>query len=173
MKLSKYIILLALTVSCNAPQAVYDYDEKVNFSTLNTYKIYPDLVTNLNQLDDQRIISILNEKLAQKGFTTSETPQIYVNFYASSYETPSRNTLGVGVGGTGRNVGVGVSGGIPLGGPETYLRLTIDFIDTEKDSLIWQAEVEGQLNNNTTPQKREESLRLMIDKALKGYPPKK
>lgn len=173
MKLSKYIILLALVVSCNAPQAVYDYDEKVNFSTLNTYKIYPDLVTNLNQLDDQRIISILNEKLAQKGFTTSETPQIYVNFYASSYETPTRNTLGVGVGGTGRNVGVGVSGGIPLGGPETYLRLTIDFIDAEKDSLIWQAEVEGQLNNNTTPQKREESLRLMIDKALKGYPPKK
>lgn len=173
MKLSKYIILLVLVVSCNAPQAVYDYDEKVNFSTLNTYKIYPDLVTNLNQLDDQRIISILNEKLAQKGFTTSETPQIYVNFYASSYETPTRNTLGVGVGGTGRNVGVGVSGGIPLGGPETYLRLTIDFIDAEKDSLIWQAEVEGQLNNNTTPQKREESLRLMIDKALKGYPPKK
>ena len=173
MKLSKYIILLALVVSCNTPQAVYDYDEKVNFSTLNTYKIYPDLVTNLNQLDDQRIISILNEKLAQKGFTTSETPQIYVNFYASSYETPSRNTLGVGVGGTGRNVGVGVSGGIPLGGAETYLRLTIDFIDAEKDSLIWQAEVEGQLNNNTTPQKREESLRLMIDKALKGYPPKK
>ena len=173
MKLSKYIILLGLVVSCNTPQAVYDYDEKVNFSTYNTYKIYPDLVTNLNQFDDQRIISILNEKLAQKGFTASDTPQIYVNFYASSYETPSRNTLGVGVGGTGRNVGVGVSGGIPLGGPETYLRLTIDFIDTEKDVLIWQAEVEGQLNNNTTPQKREESLRLMIDKALEGYPPKK
>ncbi|MEP6262335.1 MAG: DUF4136 domain-containing protein [Gillisia sp.] len=173
MKLSKYIILLAFVVSCNTPQAVYDYDEKVNFSTLNTYNIYPDLVTNLNQLDDQRIISILNEKLSQKGFTTSETPQIYVNFYASFYETPTRNTLGVGVGGTGRNVGVGVSGGIPLGGPETYLRLTIDFIDAEKDLLIWQAEVDGQLNNNTTPQKREESLRLMIDKALKGYPPKK
>ena len=173
MKLSKYIILLALIVSCNAPQAVYDYDEKVNFSTFNTYQIFPELVTNLNQLDDQRIISILNEKLAQKGFRTSESPQIYVNFYASSYETPSRNTVGVGVGGTGRNVGVGVSGGIPLGGPETYLRLTIDFIDAEKDALIWQAEVEGQLNNNTTPQKREESLRLMIDKALKGYPPKK
>ncbi|HSP83428.1 MAG TPA: DUF4136 domain-containing protein [Gillisia sp.] len=173
MKLLKYIILLSLIVSCNAPQAVYDYDEKVKFSTLNTYQIFPDLVTNLNQLDDQRIISILNEKLSQKGFSISETPQILVNFYASSYETPSRNTLGIGVGGTGRNVGVGVSGGIPLGGAETYLRLTIDFIDAEKDVLIWQAEVEGQLNNNTTPQKREESLRLMIDKALEGYPPKK
>ncbi|QED38839.1 DUF4136 domain-containing protein [Antarcticibacterium arcticum] len=173
MKFPKYIIGLFLAVSCNTPQAVYDYDEKVNFTTLNTYQIYPDLATNLNQLDDQRIISILNEKLAQKGLRTSETPQIYVNFYSSIYETPNRNTLGVGVGGSGRNVGVGVSGGIPLGGADTYLRLTLDFIDVKNDALIWQAEVEGLFNNSSTPQKREESLRVMIEKALKGYPPKK
>lgn len=173
MKFSKYILVLFLATSCNTPQAVYDYDEKVNFTTFNTYQIYPDLATNLNQLDDQRIISILNDKLAEKGFSFSDTPQIYVNFYSASYETPSRNTLGVGVGGSGRNVGVGVSGGIPLGSPETYLKLTLDFIDVSKDSLIWQAEVEGRFDNNSTPQKREESLRVMIDKALKGYPPKK
>lgn len=173
MKFPKYILVLFLAVSCNTPQAVYDYDEKVNFTAINTYQIYPDLETNLNQLDDQRIISILNEKFAQKGLITSETPNIYVNFYSSTYETPSRNTLGVGVGGSGRNVGVGVSGGIPLGGPETYLRLTLDFIDVENDALIWQAQVEGLFNNSSTPQKREESLRVMIEKALKGYPPKK
>ncbi len=173
MKFSKYILVYILAVSCNTPQAVYDYDEKVNFTALNTYQIYPNLETNLNQLDDQRIISILYEKLAQKGLKASETPQIYVNFYSSTYETPSRNTLGVGVGGSGRNVGVGISGGIPLGGPETYLRLTLDFIDVENDALIWQAEVEGLFNNSSTPQKREESLRVMIEKALKGYPPKK
>tara|TARA_R100000935_G_C2806584_1_gene152984 strand:- start:448 stop:969 length:522 start_codon:yes stop_codon:yes gene_type:complete len=173
MKFSKYILVYILAVSCNTPQAVYDYDEKVNFTAINTYQIYPDLDTKLNQLDDQRIISILNEKLAQKGLNTSEDPKIYVNFYSSTYETPSRNTLGVGVGGSGRNVGVGVSGGIPLGGPETYLRLTLDFIDVENDALIWQAQVEGLFNNSSTPQKREESLRVMIEKALKGYPPKK
>ena len=62
MKFSKYILVYILAVSCNTPQAVYDYDEKVNFTALNTYQIYPKLETNLNHLDDQRIISILYEK---------------------------------------------------------------------------------------------------------------
>lgn len=172
MKSYNYIFLLFVVASCNAPQAVYDYDENAAFSQIASYQIYPDLVTNLNQLDEQRVISILNEVLPGEGLISSESPQILVNFYAEEYETASRNSLGVGLGGGGGNVGVGVSGGIPIGGPDNYLRLTIDFIDAEKDSLIWQAVVEGKFNNNTSPQEREARLQAMIEKALEGYPPK-
>lgn len=170
MKFLKSILLVLLISSCSSPKAVYDYDNTVPFKEISTYRIYPDLVTNLNQLDDQRIISILSEKLAEKGFSLSENPDIYVNFYASEFQTPSRNTLGVGVGGGGGNVGVGVSGGIPLGGPETYLRLTFDFIDARKDSLIWQAVVESKYDREASPEKREKRLRAMVEKALEGYP---
>lgn len=174
MKLLKYFVLALIITSCNSTRAVYDYDEKVDFSKLNTYYIYPDLVTNLNQLDEQRIVSIINEKMAAKGFTsTAENPHIYINFYSTDYETPTRNSVGVGVGGTGRNMGVGISGGIPLGGPDSYRRITFEFIDARNDALIWQAIVEGKFDRDTSPKKREYRLREMVDKALEGYPPKK
>lgn len=173
MKIFRYLFLLVFVSSCNAPQAIYDYDEKVDFTTIDTYQIYPDLVTNLTQLDEKRLLSVLHDELQDKGLTRAEQPDIYVNFYASEYETQSNNNLGIGVGGTGRNVGVGVSGGIPLGGPDTYLRITFDFIDAQNDSLIWQAVIDGKFNKNSSPEKREARLRQMVKKALDGFPPKK
>ncbi len=174
MKFYKYsIFLLFITAACNSPRAVYDYDDTAEFSRITTYKIYPELVSNVNQLDEQRLLRIISEELSEEGLTTSENPDILVNFYASEFQTPSRNTLGVGVGGGGGNVGVGVSGGMPIGGPDTYLKLTIDFIDSQKDSLLWQAVVEGKVNKNASPEKRESQLRKMVEEALEGYPPKR
>lgn len=172
MKIFKSLCLFLVIASCNAPQAVYDYDQSVRFNAIDTYQIYPDLVSKLSHLDEQRLLSILTSQMAQKGFTTAEDPDIYVNFYASEYQTPSRSNLGIGVGGGGGNVGVGVSGGFPIGRNETYLRLTLDFINAKNDSLIWQAVIEGSFNKNATPQDREARLKVMVEKALKGYPPK-
>ena len=173
MKIFKSFCLCLLIASCNAPQAVYDYDQKVQFVGIDTYQIYPNLASRLSHLDEQRLLSILTSQMAIKGFTTAENPAIYVNFYVSEYETPSRSNIGVGVGGGGGNVGVGVSGGFPIGGNEIYLRLTFDFIDAKNDSLIWQAVVESSFNKDVSPQNREAQLKAMVDKALKGYPPKK
>ena len=173
MKVIKYLLVLAVFSSCNAPRAVYDYDQQVQFETIDSYKIYPNLDPRMNQLDEQRLVKIFQTELAEEGISLSEDPDIFVNFYASEYETASGNNLGIGVGGGGSNVGVGVSGGIPLGGPDTYLRLTIDFINAESDSLIWQAIVDAKFDKNASPQEREDKLRLIVEKALEGYPPKK
>lgn len=173
MKYLKYFFVLVVFSSCSAPRAVYDYDQKASFNTINTYKIYPDLDSRLSQLDEQRVLSILETEMASERLSFSEDPDIYVNFYASEYETASGNNIGVGVGGGGGNVGVGVSGGFPIGGPTSYLRLTLDFIDAKNDSLIWQAVVDGKFDKNATPQNRETQLRIMVLKALNGYPPKK
>lgn len=174
MKKLKYVFLIAVLAACNAPQAVYDYDNQVQFNTLGTYQIYPDLNSNLSQLDEQRLLSILETEMKSEGFKqVSDSPDVYLNYYATSFETPSRNNLGIGVGGTGRNMGIGVSGGIPLGGSNTQMRITFDLINVKGDALIWQAIVDSPFNVNASPEKREEQLRNMVKKALEGYPPKK
>lgn len=173
MKLFKYIFFLFVFSSCNAPRAVFDYDQKVQFESLDTYQFYPDMNSRMSQLDEQRLLDILQTELAKEGLILSEDPDIFVNFHASEFETASGNNLGIGVGGGGGNVGVGVSGGIPIGGPDTYLRLTFDFINADTDSLIWQAIVDAQFDKNATPQEREDRLRIIVMKALEGYPPKK
>lgn len=173
MRTLKFIFLFLLIVSCSGPRAVYDYDQKANFNSYRTYSIYPELRTGLSQLDERRLISSLQNALLEEDLSEGTDPDILVNVYSEEFREPSRNSLGVGVGGSGRNVGVGVSGGIPIGGPETYLRLTFDFIDADTDALVWQSVVESPFDLNASPEQRQASFDRIVAKALKGYPPKK
>lgn len=173
MRLLKFPLILLIFASCNAPTAVYDYDQQANFEKYSSYKLFPEFQSGLSQLDQQRLVKSLEEQLKEKGFQHSDDPGIYVNVYSEKYERDNRSRVGVGVGGGGGNVGVGVSGGIPIGAMDNYLQLTFDFIDVEKDALIWQAVVETPFDLDAGPQKRQERFDKIVEKALSGYPPKK
>ena len=173
MKTLKILFIFLILTSCNSPRAVYDYDQQANFSSYRTYSIYPELRTGLSQLDERRLISSLQNALLEENLSEGTNPDILINVYSEEFREPSRNSLGVGVGGTGRNVGVGVSGGIPIGGPETYLRLTFDFIDADTDALVWQSVVESPFDLNASPEQRQTRFDRIVEKVLKGYPPKK
>lgn len=158
-----------LLASCGASVAV-DYDKAINFSTYTTYNFYPNIKSGLNQLDDKRIMRVVDSVLQQKGFVKSEVPQLVVNFYAKETVSNSRNTLGIGIGGGG-SVGVGVSGGIPIGGRIVNQALTIDFVDASNDALIWQAIADGELKEKANPKQREAYYETVVSKVLKKYPP--
>lgn len=172
MKLLPILIFSIFLVSCGATVAV-DYDNQVDFSKYNSYNYFPTIDSGLNQLDDGRIMQITDSLLQQRGFVKSETPQLYINFYAREHVSRSQNTIGIGVGGSGSNVGVGVSGGIPIGGNVLNQQLTMDFIDTEKDDLVWQAVAEGEMKERSTPQQKEAYYMSVLQKILAKYPPKK
>ncbi len=172
MKFLSIFILSAFLVSCGASVAV-DYDRHVDFSKFTSYNFYPSIDSGLSELDDSRIMQITDSLLQERGFIKSDTPQLLLNFYARESVSNSRNTIGIGVGGGGGNVGVGVSGGIPIGGRIVNQQLTVDFIDAEKDDLIWQAVVEGEMKENARPAQKEAYYISVLQKILKKYPPKK
>ncbi|SDL47930.1 protein of unknown function [Salinimicrobium catena] len=173
MKFIPFLLFFLILTSCNAPQAVYDYDQQINFSQYQTFDIYPDLRTGLSQLDEERLIKSARHQLQNKSLSHSTNPDLYLNIYSEEYRQQSDSRLGIGVGGGSRNVGVGVSGGIPLGGPETYLRLTFDLIDAKTDALVWQAVVESSFDLNASPTERQKRFDQIVQKALAGYPPKR
>lgn len=173
MKYVPFFLLFLIFTSCNSPQAIYDYDQQVNFAQYQTYDIYPDLLTGLSQLDEERLIQSARQELQNKSLSPSANPDLYLNIYSEEYRQQSDSRLGIGVGGGSRNVGVGVSGGIPLGGPETYLRLTFDLIDAETDALVWQAVVESSFDLNASPAERQRRFDQIVQKAMAGYPPRK
>jgi len=171
----KFLYLLLLTIlltSCGASVAV-DYDKQVEFSQYKTYNYYPNVASGLNELDDKRIMRVTDSLLQQRGFIKSETPQLYINFFARENVSASRNTIGIGIGSGGGNVGVGVSGGIPIGGRAINQQLTVDFIDVAKDDLVWEAVVDGDYKEKATPIQKEAYYASVIAKLLKKYPPKK
>lgn len=173
MRVIKISILLLFITACNSPQAVFDYDQNVNFDQYQTYAVFPDFQSGLSQLDESRLLNSLNSQLQAKSLKSSNDPGIYVNVYTEKYERDNRSRVGLGVGGGGGNVGVGVSGGIPIGQMDTYIKLTFDFIDVEKDALVWQAKVESPFNVNAAPEKRQAQFDKIVSEALDGYPPKK
>lgn len=172
MKFFPFLIVSLFLVSCGATVAV-DYDKQVDFSKYNSYNYFTTIDSGLNQLDDNRIMQITDSLLQQRGFVKNETPQLYINFYARESISSSQNTIGIGIGGSGSNVGVGVSGGIPIGGNVLNQRLTLDFIDTANDGLVWQAVVEGEMKERATPQQKEAYYLSVIQKILAKYPPEK
>ncbi|MCY2688312.1 DUF4136 domain-containing protein [Salinimicrobium sp. TH3] len=173
MKTFKLLLICTLIYSCGGPRAVYDYDEQANFNSYSSIALYPETRTGLSELDEKRLLSSVENFLASQNLAATGEPDLYLNVYTEQYQEPSRTNVGVGIGGTGRNVGVGVSGGIPLGGPETFLRLTFDLIDGENDALVWQAIVDSKFDFDWRPEEREQHFAKIVEEAMAGYPPKK
>lgn len=171
----KYFLLIlasSLLIACGTSVGI-DFDKETNFSQYATYNFYPSLDSGLSELDDKRIIKATDSLLQLRGFIKSESPQIYVNFFASESVSNSRNTIGIGIGSGGRNGGVGVSGGIPIGGRVVNQQLTLDFIDVAKDDLVWQAVADAEYKEKASPTKKDAHYDEVIAKILKKYPPKK
>jgi len=149
-----------------------DYDTEKDFSKYTTYNFYPTIESGLSKLDENRVIKITDSLLQQKGFRKSDNPQLLINFYSKEYVSHSRNTIGIGVGGGGRNTSMGVSTGIPVGGNEINQQLTVDFIDAINDALVWQAKTEGSFKEKATPEQRESYYLKTLNSIFKKYPPR-
>ena len=169
-----YITLLLLSLfSCGPSKVVYDYDEAVSFNGYKTYNIYPNLDSGLSQLDEKRVLQVIDEVLQAKAFVKSDTPDFYVNVIAKEYVSQNNSSIGVGIGTGGRGGGIGVSGGIPI--PKTNVNqvLIIDIIDVKKDALIWKAEKDSKLSRNADPLQKEAYFQKVITQIFSNFPPQK
>ena len=173
MKVIKPLLFMALIASCSPIYVNYDYERKHDFKQYKTYNYYSDLETGLSELDTNRFLNVLDQALNSKGLTPSDTPDFYINITSSEFQENRRNTVGVGVGGGGRNVGGGISVGIPIGNQQINRQIVLDFVDENGIGLFWQAVSEATYNEKASPEKREARLKAIADKILEGFPPKK
>jgi len=166
------IASMLFVFSCSTPKILYDYDREVNFDSYKTFDFYPDMFLNLNQIDSSRIIKHVENIMISKEFLKSSTPNVYVNITSEQFETPVNNSVGIGFGTGGRNMGVGVSGGIPISSKTITQLFKVDLIDVANDVLIWNASYEGRFKIRITPEAKNEYFRITFDKIFSGYPPK-
>jgi len=166
------VFLVLLFVSCNAVKVNYDYDKETDFSNYNTYNYYSDMETGLSELDNKRLFNALDIALQSKGLVFSEEPDFLIDIEGKSFQAPRNTSVGVGAGGTGRNVGGGVSVGIPVGSPKLEQQIRFDFVDAKKDALFWQAISSSSLKENMPPIVREQKFQELTQKVLSKYPPK-
>ena len=164
-------MLIAGLASCSAVRVNYDYDKNTDFSNYTTYNYYPDLETGLNELDSKRLLKAVDSVMQQKGILFSEEPDFLINIQSRAFRNPQNSTVGVGVGGTGRNVGGGVSIGLPVGRPNVEREIVFDLVDSQKDELFWQAVSESAFRESASPSVKEEKLHEIVSKVFSKYPP--
>ena len=177
MKKITYVLMLLasgtiLFFSCATPKLLYDFDNEANFNSYKTFDFYPELQLYMNQLDSSRVIQQVENALLLKGFKRSSYPDVFVNIVSEQFETPSNNSIGIGIGTGGRNASVGVSGGIPIRSNSMTQLFIVDLIDVTNDALIWQAKYEGKFNRSLTSEAKSEFFKTTFEKMFSGYPPK-
>lgn len=173
MKYLSSLLCVFFLVSCSAVRVNYDYDKETDFTNYTTYNYYSDMETGLNELDSKRLLNLLDITLQIKGLMYSEEPDLLINITSESFQTARNTSVGVGLGGSGSNVGGGVSVGIPVGKRNIERRIQFDFVDSKKDELFWQAVSTSTFKENVTPVERDQKMAELIDKVFAKYPPKK
>ena len=173
MKRVLMIVFLFGVISCAPIRVNYDYDQETNFSTYKTYNYYSDMKTGLSELDTKRFLEAIDAKLETLGIAYSETPDFFIDIKSATFQSNQQSSVGVGMGGSGSNMGSGVSFGIPIGQSSMNRQITIDFVDENLKQLFWQAVCESSYSPNRIPKEREAQLRAIVDKVFLGYPPKK
>lgn len=171
MKNFLYIVIVVLLISCNSVRVNYDYDKVTDFTNYSTYNYFSDIESGLSELDEKRLVKALDSSLQAKGFLLAEEPDFFINILSSEYRTAPSNNVGIGIGGGGRNVGGGVSVGIPVGSSGWQREIRFDFVDSQKDALFWQAVSESGYRDNASPSVREERLNAIVTKVLAKFPP--
>lgn len=157
--------------SCNSVRVNYDYEKEIDFSNYATYNYFAEMHSGLSQLDEKRLFHVLDSVLASRGYKLDEEPNFLINIKSEVYQNSPSNSVGVGVGGTGGNVGGGVSVGIPIGRSSLKRNILIDFVDADRNALIWQANTTSNYKEQSTPLSREQLLSKVVSKALSKFPP--
>jgi len=167
------LLLLFLVASCASVRVNSDYDKNVDFTQYKTYAFFKNGIdkVGISDLDKKRILRSIDEEMAAKGLTKSETPDLLVNINTKSEKNVNVNQFYAGY---GYGWGLGWS---PYWGNNTSIStstegiLTIDLIDAKKKELIWQGEGCGTLTQDT--HKKDENIKEFVSRILAQYPPVK
>jgi hypothetical protein len=174
MKIYKLFILLCIGVltSCSSVKVVSDYDTKVDFSTYKTFAFYKKGIdkASVSDLDKKRIMRAIENELNKKGLVKSTNPDILVSIFTKSREkvNVTDNNLGYGFG-WGYNPWFFGSTNLNIN-QYTEGTLFIDFIDKNKNELVWQGIGSGAMKM-TNIDKKEERINEFVNKIILAYPP--
>lgn len=172
MRILICLIIVLIFTSCGSTYVDYDYDKSVSFQKYTTYQYDFSEDSGLSEFDEQRMVNYTDSLLQSRGFQRTDYNDIFIKFVASEYETASRNTIGLGLGGGGRSVGVGVSGGIPIGGNEIHQQIITTFYEArEEQKTVWEATSDSDLKVKSTPHKRDAYYQKLVEKIFSKYPP--
>jgi len=176
--MKKYLLIpiLFAFVACTSVKVSYDYDKQADFSKYKTYTLSEESMkmTNVNQLNRDRIIAAVEAQMAAKGFTkSSNNADVILDVRLKGQEKQTATATTMGGYGYGR---WGYGGGMTTTSInyDTYVEgtLFVTMIDKATEKIVWQGTGIKEISENASPQKREENINYAATQIFAKYPPK-
>ena len=166
------LLCIGILTSCSSVKVISDYDTKVDFSSYKTFAFYKKGIdkASVSDLDKKRIMRAIEKELFKKGFSKSVNPDMLISIFTKSREqvNVTNNNLGYGFG-WGYNPWFFGSNNLNIN-QYTEGTLFIDFIDKNKNELIWQGIGSGAMKMSNIDIK-EERINEFVNKIILAYPP--
>lgn len=175
MKKLLFFLLLTSLWSCGPTVTVsYDYDKTVDFSKFKTYGYSEEaLKLPVQELNRNRLIAAIDRELAARGFSKASSPDVWIDLQVNAkerQEATATNSGGYGGYGYGRMYGYG--GGMTTThiNVSTYVDGTLFINMVAQDKLVWQGRGTKTLDEDATPERREQNIDYAVAQIFKKYP---
>ena len=168
------IIFLGLVLGSCGPtvKVTYDYDKTVDFSKFKTYAYTEEaLKLPIQELNRNRLMAAIDKELSARGLSKSPNPDVWIDLQVRAQERKEATATNTG-GGYGYGRGYGYGGGFSTThiNVETYVDGTLFINVVSQDKLVWQGRGTKTLDENATPQRREENINYGVAQIFKKYP---
>jgi hypothetical protein len=170
------LAILLVPALAAAQKTSYDYDKSADFAAYKTYGLKDGTKVGQKLIDD-RIEAAIETEMAAKGFTKSDSPDVFVVYHIAFDKQKDISTYSSGYGGYGA-YGWGWGGGWAGGTTSTQVRdilvgtLVVDIADAKRSQVAWRGMGVKEVKTQTSPDKRDKSINDAVKKIFKNYPPK-
>jgi hypothetical protein len=174
------IVLFLLACTSADPEVRYNFDTRVDFSKLKTYK-WVTLKDSppLDGVWDAQIKASVDSELARKGLakTEAESADIFIGYQAGtdketqlkSYKTDWGYGSGWSPGSWYGNVG----GATAVQTSTIYIgQLAIDIYDSKNRALAWRGVASKSIDPKASRGKQQKNVARAVQALLKNYPPR-
>jgi hypothetical protein len=196
MKATRIVVTLGfLTMTAGsalAQKVTNDWDKARDFSKYKTYAWVKGMPAK-NQMNDQRIVRVIEGQLAAKGLQRVESganPDLVVAYHAAVDEEAQFNAMDTAAWGYGAGWRYGYGGGrmstttvggmstTTVGGMSTTTvtkiligQLVVNMGDVKDKKIIWHGTASDTVSGKDTPEKAEKTINKAVEKLFKKYPP--
>lgn len=155
---------------CSTISVNQDYDPGYDFSQLKTFGFLPvPSDAGIDQLSASRLGDAIKSELTAKGYTLSEEADFGVALHFGQQTKTNVQSYGYGYGGWWGRPGIG---GVDVTQYDEGT-LVIDFIDIEKNELIWRGTGTGVISDSPSVEEKTENVNNAVKQILAQFPPTK
>ena len=170
-----FIISLTLFISaCSTIKIETDFDESVDFSTLNTFILIHKDSNGSDTLTNDRISHALTQILNEKGFHNIDTERAdFLVTFHTSVESKTRIDTDYQMMGRYpyRYGGTAIQTTTAYNYKEA--RLIVDFLEPNENKIIWRGIAVDYLKKQSTPQERNIYIQKVVNELLETFQHKK